>query len=74
MESRRQATPVFTTICVMIGVLVTIQLWLLSASVEAVLAGQVDPAIFATIASLVLFCVSGGLLRTATVLDRRLRK
>jgi hypothetical protein len=72
MASRKQATPVFTTICVLIGVLVTVQLWLLSASVEALLADQRSPAVPATLASLVLFCASAGLLRHATALDRRI--
>jgi hypothetical protein len=74
VESRKQALPVFTTICVMIGVLVTIQLWLLSASVEALLAGKADLARPATVASLVLFGVSGSLLRHATAIDRRIEK
>ena len=72
MESRKHVTPVFTTICVMIGVLVTIQLWLLSASVEAMLGGRSALAVPATIASAALFAVSGGLLRWAMALDRRL--
>jgi hypothetical protein len=71
MESRKQATPVFTTICVLIGVVVTVQLWLLSASLEAMLAGDNGAAVSGTAASAVLFCISGGLLVYATSLDRR---
>jgi hypothetical protein len=70
MHSRKQATPVFTTVCVLIGVLVTVQLWLLSASVEALLAGQTGPALPATLASLALFTVSACLLRYAMSIDR----
>ena len=72
MRSRKQAAPVFTMICVLIGVLVTVQLWLLSASVEALLAGQTGPAVPATIASFALFCMSAGILRYATAIDRRI--
>ena len=71
MRTRRQATPMFTTICVLVGVLVIIQLWLLSASVESVLGDAPGPAVPATIASLVLFALSAGLLRYALVVDRK---
>ncbi len=40
METRAQAVPLFTAICVLIGVLVVLQLWLLAASLESVLAGD----------------------------------
>src|SRR5579872_6840203 len=62
-DDHEHLSSVITTICVPIGVIVTVQLWLLSTSVEAVLAGQTGPTVPATIASLVLFCVSAGILR-----------
>lgn len=74
MRTRAQATPMFTTICVLVGVLVVLQLWLLSASVEAVLGGEPRPAVAATLAQLVLFAASAGLLRYALVIDRGTRR
>lgn len=71
MRDRVRATPVFTALCVLIGVLVTIQLWLLSASVESVLAGRTSPAVAASIASAALFLANGGLLGYASTVDRR---
>ena len=73
MRTRKQATPLFTTICVLVGVLVIVQLWLLSSSLEAVLAGDARPAVAATLASLALFALSAGLLRYGLALDRNVR-
>jgi hypothetical protein len=74
MDARIQATPLFTAICVLIGVLVIVQLWLLSASLEASLSGDRGAPIPATIASAVLFGVSGRLLYYVLSLDRRFSK
>jgi hypothetical protein len=74
VETRKQATPVFTTLCVLIGVLVTIQLWLLSAALESVLAGKCDAAWPAACASAALFVVCAGLLAYGLALDARLQR
>lgn len=70
MRTRKQATPMFTTLCVLVGVLVVVQLWLLSASLEAVLSGDEHTAIAGTFASLALFALSAGLLGYGLALDR----
>jgi hypothetical protein len=74
METRAQAVPLFTAICVLIGVLVVLQLWLLATSVEAVLAGEAGAATPAAIASAVLLAVNAALLRYVSSLDRRVRQ
>ena len=73
METRAQALPLFTAICVLIGVLVIVQLWLLAASLESVLAGDTGPATPATIASALLLAANAGLLLYVVSLDRRIR-
>ena len=70
---RPRATTMFTTVCFLVGVLVVLQLWLLSSSVESALGGDVAPARFAVLAQLALFATSAGLLRYALVVDRRAR-
>jgi hypothetical protein len=62
METRRQALPLFTAICVLVGELVVLQLWLLAASLESTLAGDEGPATAGSIASAVLLAMNPGLL------------
>lgn len=71
METRGQALSVFTAVCVLIGLLVVVQLWLLAASLESMLAGDMAPAVPATIASAVLLATNVGLLFGVIALDRR---
>ena len=73
MISRDQATNVFTAICLLVGLLVVVQVWLLSASLESLFAGEGAMALPATLASAVLFFVNGGLLSYVLRLDRRVR-
>lgn len=73
METRAQALPLFTAICVLIGVLVILQLWLLAASLESMLAGDVGPATPAALASAGLLAANAGLLLYVVALDRRIR-
>jgi hypothetical protein len=74
METSHQGTTLFTGICLLISVLVIIQLWLLSASLDAALSGQSRLAIPASIASLVLFAANEGLLWYVVDFDRRRRR
>jgi hypothetical protein len=74
METSRQGTTLFTGICLLIGVLVIIQLWLLSATLEAALSGEPRLALPATTASLVLFACNGGLLWYVRDFDNRRRR
>lgn len=73
MDAHRQGTTLMTAICAFIAVLLIIQLWLVSASLEALL--REDRAVLgpAAIASVVLFALNGGLLLHALRFDRRAR-
>ena len=73
-NARRQGVALFTTVLVMIGVLVILQLWLLSAALESMLAGGSRTAVPATIASLVLFAINVGLSLYVRGFDRRMRQ
>jgi hypothetical protein len=73
METVRQGTTLFTAICVLIGTLVVIQLWLVSAALDALLGEQTGILIPAALASLALFALNGGLLLYVVRFDQRLR-
>jgi hypothetical protein len=62
MEPGRQGIPLFTGIGALIGTLLIIQLWLVSASLDALLGGDRSVAAPAALASLVLFLTNGVLL------------
>ena len=74
METGRQGTTLFTGICLLIGVLVIIQLWLLAAALDAALSGQARLAVPASVASLALFACNAGLLWYVVDFDRRRRR
>src|SRR5262249_61138065 len=73
MDTPRQALPLFTAICVLVGTLVVIQLWLLSAAIDALLGGHMTVLLPAAADSIVVFLVNGALLLHARNLDRRVR-
>ena len=74
METSRQGTTLFTGICLLIGLLVVIQLWLISAALDAALSGQARLAVPASVASLALFACNAGLLWYVLDFDRRRRR
>ncbi len=74
METRTQGGALMAALCLFIGLVVVIQLWLLSAAVDAMLGGNRAVLWPATLASLALFGVNGGLLLLALRYDRRLRR
>lgn len=74
LQLRKQATPVLTLVTVLVGVGVVIQLWLLSTSLEAVLAGDASLPIPATIVSAVVFLANLGLLAYVLRVDRRVSR
>lgn len=74
METRQQGSVLFSGILVLIGTLVIIQLWLLTAALEALLAHETAVLAPAAIASFVLFLINGGLLVYVESFDRRVRK
>lgn len=73
MSYRKQGQQLFTGVAFLIGILVVIQLWLLAASLDAVLGGDAAVAVPAAVASLVLLGVNGALLLYVRGFDRRMR-
>lgn len=74
MHTRQQGTVLFTGILVLIGTLVIIQLWLLTAALEALLARSYDALVPASVASGVLFGFNALLLRYVVTFDGRVRR
>jgi Sec-independent protein secretion pathway component TatC len=74
VETRQQGSVLFSGILVLIATLVIIQLWLLTAALEALLAHETAVLAPAAIASFVLFLINGGLLVYVESFDRRVRK
>jgi len=73
METRQQGSTLFSAVLVLIAILVVIQLWLVAAAVDALLSRQTAVLVPTTIASGVLFALSGGLLWYVVSFDARLR-
>lgn len=61
--ARRQGTTLFTAILVLVASAVVVQLWLLTVSMEALLAGEKGTIVPAAIGSSVLLVINAGLLR-----------
>ena len=74
MQGRRQGLTLYTAILWLIGTVVVIQLWLVAAALDALLAGEVGILIPAAIASLLLFGLNGGLLVYVLRFDRWVRR
>ena len=73
METRQQGSALFSAILVLIATLVVIQLWLVAAALDALLARQFTVLVPTALASGVLFVLSGGLLWYVVSFDARLR-
>jgi hypothetical protein len=73
METRQQGSVLFSGILVLIGTLVIIQLWLLTAALEALLAHETEVLAPAAVSTLVLFLVNAGLLVYVEAFDRRVK-
>lgn len=75
MSTRQsQGTTLFTALLVLIGVGVVVQLWLLSATVDALLRHESGTPLHAAIASGVLFLINGALLLYVFHFDRRIKE
>jgi hypothetical protein len=74
METRQQGSVLFAGVLILIGTLVIIQLWLLTAALEALLAGTFEVLVPAALSSAVLLGVNALLLRYVVSFDARLRK
>lgn len=73
METRRQGRALMTALCLFIGIVLIVQLWLLSAAVDALLAGDDAVLLPATLASFALLGVNAGLLAYGISFDRRIK-
>jgi hypothetical protein len=74
METRQQGSTLFSAVLVLIAILVVIQLWLVAAAVDALMARQTTVLVPTAVASTVLLALSGGLLRYVVSFDARLRR
>ncbi|MEP7125350.1 MAG: DUF6755 family protein [Byssovorax sp.] len=68
-DRSHQGTTLMTAICAFIAMLLGIQIWLVSAALEALLSHDRAVLIPAALASLGLFAINGGLLWTALRYD-----
>lgn len=73
METRQQGSTLFSAVLVLIALLVVIQLWLVAAAVDALMAREIAVLVPTAVASGVLFALSGGLLWYVVAFDARLR-
>ena len=73
METRQQGSTLFSAVLVLIAILVVIQLWLVAAAVDGLMARQTATLVPTAIASSLLFALSGGLLWYVVSFDARLR-
>jgi len=70
MSLRRQGTTLFSAMLVFVASAVVLQLWLLTVSVEALLAGEYKTLVPAAAGSTVLLLMNAGLLRYVFRFDR----
>ena len=75
MSTRQaQGTTLFTALLVLVGIGVVVQLWLLAASVDAFMRHQGSTAIFAAVASVVVFAINGLLVLYVFNFDRKIKQ
>ena len=74
METRQQGSTLFSAILVLIATLVVIQLWLVAAALDAVLARETSVLIPTALAAGALFAFNAGLLWWVVSFDKRLRE
>jgi hypothetical protein len=73
VRTRQQGITLFTAILWLVGIVLIIQLWLVSAALEALLAGETRVLVPAAVASLALFLLNGSLILFVLQFDRRWR-
>lgn len=75
MSTRQaQGTTLFTALLVLVGIGVVVQLWLLAASVDALMRRQGSTAVHAAIASAVVFAINGLLVLYVFNFDRKIKR
>lgn len=70
---QRQGTTLFTALLVLVGIGVVVQLWLLTASVDAFMRRQGSTAVHAALASAVVFIINGLLVLYVFNFDRKIK-
>jgi hypothetical protein len=74
VETRQQGSILFSAVLVLIALIVVIQLWLVAAALDALVARQFAVLVPTAIASDMLFVLSAGLLWYVVSFDARLRQ
>jgi hypothetical protein len=74
METRRQGLTLITALCLLIGVVLIIQLWLVAAALDALLSGETGVLVPSALVSLALFLLDAGLLWYVLTFDERIRR
>ncbi|HKD82907.1 MAG TPA: DUF6755 family protein [Candidatus Angelobacter sp.] len=75
MSTRQsQGTTLFTALLVLVGIGVVVQLWLLAASVDALMRHQGGTAVRAAVASAVVFVINGLLVLYVINFDRKVEQ
>jgi hypothetical protein len=74
MSIRTQGTTLFTAILVLVASSVVVQLWLLTVSMEALLAREARILVPAAIGSSVLLLINAGLLRYVFRFDHEVQR
>jgi Family of unknown function (DUF6755) len=74
VETRQQGLTLFSAVLVMIATLVVLQLWLIAAALDALLARHLEVLAPTAAASIILSLLCGGLLWYVVSFDRQLRQ
>lgn len=75
MSTRQaQGTTLFTALLVLVGIGVVVQLWLLGASVDALMRHEGRTATHAAVASAVVFVINGLLVLYVFNFDRKIKQ
>ncbi len=74
MSTRSQGTTLFTAILILVASTVVVQLWLLTVSMEALLARETRILIPAALGSSVLLLINAGLLRYVFRFDHEVQR
>jgi hypothetical protein len=73
MATPNQGTTVFSALLILVGLAVVVQLWLVTAAMEALLSRQYSVLVPFAAGSLLLFLVNLFLLRLVFVFDRQVQ-
>lgn len=74
MSIRTQGTTLFTAILILVACTVVVQLWLLTVSMEALLAHEFGTLVPSAAASTILLIINAGLLRYVFRFDREVHR